>query len=132
MGSPDGIGEEKGKEEGNLVYYKTGGPNKGPPLGSRKPALPKSTSNGKAVHQEGGTGVQHMGGTTTQDPPYREQTRGLLREGRDRGARRNNKKMAKAMEEWLRMGKAEVSDARGAREGTGQRTREDKKEEYER
>ena len=105
MGSPDSLGEGKGKEGSNLKYYKTGGPNKGPPLGSRKQAMPETTSNGKAVHQGGGTGVQYMGGTTTQDPPYREQTGGLPKEGRDRGAQGMNKKMAKAMEDWLRMGK---------------------------
>ena len=94
--------------------------------------MPKTTSNGKAVHQRGGTGVQHMGGTTTQDPPYREQTRGLPREGRDRGAEGRNKKMAKAMEDWLRMGKAGQYEARGAKEGKSQKEQIEKKEENER
>ena len=94
--------------------------------------MPETTSNGKAVHQGGGTGVQYMGGTTTQDPPYREQTGGLPKEGRDRGAQGMNKKMAKAMEDWLRMGKTSNNRARGAKEGKCQEEREEKKEGNER
>ena len=93
--------------------------------------MPIITSNGKAVHKGGGTGVQDMGGTPPKDPLHREFVRGLPKEGRDRGAKGRNKKMAKAMEEWLRMGKTQQFDARGAKEGKYQRTREELKEEEE-
>ena len=132
MGSPDSLGEGKGEEGSNPKLNTTGGSSRGPPLGSRNQAMPETTSNGKAVHQEGGTDVQHMGGTTSKDPPYRELTRSLPREGRDRGAEGRSKKMAKAMEEWLRMGKAGKYEARGAKEGRCQKEQIEKKEENER
>ena len=75
------MAEGRERKKVTKTIIKQRGSNKGPPLGPRKQALPTLTSNGKAVHQGGGTGVKNMGGTPAKDPPYRELIRGLPEEG---------------------------------------------------
>ena len=108
----DRPGSNQNELDTGNIDIKTGG-SVGPPIGKWIKSPLKQTSNsGEYTYQEGGTDREREV-PTSQLPHTREIIRGSSKEGREGVTKGRTKKMAKAMETWLKEGRTTLGHKRG-------------------